>query len=234
MKIFKSFKDWSTILTVIGLVASVAVVILLAHRYVENNFTLKEIQITGVSSKLQDQIKKRLPTLIGSPTGQINLKKIQQEVNTVALVKASSVRLCGPSIICIKIVQKNPLFIWQTDSSEFFVVNGEDRILRKANSKDYRNLITIRAQGAPVEFSDELRFFIYSYNSLANLVESAVYNGYWWVLQLSTGTKIYLPVDKLEQATMTLMKDNLKYQILQRQLEYIDVRVPNKIFVRPT
>lgn len=203
-----------------------------SNNYAANNFLIEYINVTGANPKVKKELQDSLKELKGLKTSNIDIYKVKAKVMENSKIQGASVAKVNPNIIAIKVVEKNPLFIWQNDNDEFYVVNSEDKIIRKAKLDDYNNLILFKGGNLPIESSDDVRFYIYGSGNLVNKISNVTYNGYRWDLYLKNGIIIKLPEHKIKDTINFIIAMDKKYQLLERNIAYIDARIFGKLFIK--
>ena len=64
-------------------------------------------------------------------------------------------------------------------------------------------------------------------------VDTIIYKGYYWDIILKNSIVIKFRIENVEVSYTNLVKIINKYNLLKRKIEYIDARIPNKIFIMP-
>ncbi|MGV3278523.1 cell division protein FtsQ/DivIB [Rickettsiales bacterium LUAb2] len=201
--------------------------------FTNTNLPVKELKIEGASTRVKQQINNSFANLIGANMVDIRINNIKSQIISMPWVANVSVRKSYPNTIDIKIIEKKPLLIWENDDGEFFVINSENKIVRKSNVSDYKNLILIKQGKVALDRSDDLRFIIYKNYDLLSKISKLEFVGYRWNIYLSNGILIELPESNVDKAIDKIISANNKYQILSRDIDYIDARIPNKLFIMP-
>lgn len=225
-------KNFKYVLICILAVIYVLVLYYKANSYATNNLFVEKIEVYGTNTKLKQEIQQTLHSLINTKMSEVDIWKIKSKVLEDSKINNASVAKVFPNTVSVKVIEKKPFFIWQNNNDEFFIVNTEDRIVRKAKISEYKNYILIKGKDLSIKASDDIRFYIYSSNYLLNKVSTIEYVGYRWDVLLSNGILIKLPELNVKKAIQLILQTDKKYQVLNRKISYIDARIENKLFIK--
>lgn len=203
-----------------------------SNTYAKDNLLVKEIEIYGTNQKLKQEIQQTLKYLINTEMYKVDIWSIKSKILEDSKIRNVSVSKRFPNTIAVKIIEKKPFFIWQNNNDEFYIVNSEDKIVRKAKVSEYKNYVLIKGKSLNIKSADDIRFYIYSSNYLLNKVSTIEYKGYRWDLLLKNGIVIKLPELNIKKAVQLILQTDKKYQILSRKISYIDARIENKLFIK--
>lgn len=202
-------------------------------KFSKNNLQVENINILGASKRVHSSLYDRLQPLIGEKMGSVNLQSIKNNILHTPWLQDASLSLSYPNSINIKVIERNPLLVWENDSGEFYIVNSEDKVIRKAKVEDYKKYILIKKGEFVLKNSDYIRFIIYKHPKFMNRVSSISLDEYWWDIYLKNGVLVKLPEKNTDRAIYKVMRAQKKYNILDRDIEYIDARIVNKLFIMP-
>ncbi|MCB2106454.1 MAG: FtsQ-type POTRA domain-containing protein [Rhodobacteraceae bacterium] len=169
----------------------------------------------------------------GSPILTIDVDRIQEAVEGLPWVKRAQVERKLPGTLHIVIEEKRPFALWQRDS-RYTLVDAEGHVMGDVPGQ-YGDLPLIVGQGAPgaaARLFDELAQF----PQLSGRVRAAVYVGERrWNLffdAFEDGVSVRMPAGDLPAALDRLSALDRDYRILERDLEFIDLRIPDQLVVR--
>ena len=147
------------------------------------------------------------------------------------LVKQASVRKLYPDQIIVEIVERTPYGVWQKDG-EVRAIAADGAPIDEVRDSRYIDLPFVVGEGA----NERIREFVRLLDAMAELkprVEAGVLFGERrWNLRLKSGLDVKLPETDPEAAIATLLRLERSSRILERDILAIDLRVPDRAFVR--
>ena len=197
-----------------------------------NRTQIKNIEIKGVSYGLLLVLENQLNYLKQQSLKDIDIYSLKQELLKNSWIKNISITKRYPYTLEINVIEKNTYFLWQDDIGNFFVVDSNNNQIRKALEQDFR-LININKGEIALKKSNELRYLLSKNLYLMDKIKSIDYQGYHFNLTLKNNILIKLSENNLKSNIYQLLNLNSQYNVLNRKIDYIDLRLPNKIFIMP-
>jgi cell division protein FtsQ len=197
-----------------------------------NRTQIKNIEIKGVSYGLLLVLENQLNYLKQQSLKDIDIYSLKQELLKNSWIKNISITKRYPYTLEINVIEKNTYFLWQDDIGNFFVVDSNNNLIRKALEQDFR-LININKGEIALKKSNELRYLLSKNLYLMDKIKSIDYQGYHFNLTLKNNILIKLSENNLKSNIYQLLNLNSQYNVLNRKIDYIDLRLPNKIFIMP-
>jgi cell division protein FtsQ len=197
-----------------------------------NRTQIKNIEIKGVSYGLLLVLENQLNYLKQQSLKDIDIYSLKQELLKNSWIKNISITKRYPYTLEINVIEKNTYFLWQDDIGNFFVVDSNNNLIRKALEQDFR-LININKGEIALKKSNELRYLLSKNLYLMDKIKSIDYQGYHFNITLKNNILIKLSESNLKSNIYQLLNLNSQYNLLNRKIDYIDLRLPNKIFIMP-
>jgi cell division protein FtsQ len=149
------------------------------------------------------------------------------------LVKQASVRKLYPNQIVIDIVERTPYAVWQKDG-QVRAIAADGAPIDDVIDSRYIGLPFVVGEGANAR-AREFAKLLDAMQELRPRVEAGVLVGERrWNMRLKSGIDIKLPETDPEAAVATLLKLERDGRILERDVLAIDLRSPDRAFVRLT
>ena len=233
--IFSKLRNYYYLLLIILLALSFSIVLLLSYKvsYFIKNVTINSIEIHGASIQSQQIILKTLNKLKGQPISKLNLQYLQTYLLSIPSIAKASVYRNMTGKVKIFILEKNPYFLWLNDSNNYKIVDSENKLIKVKLQFPVTDLIKIESGEEALKQSSFIRFLMYKDINILKQVDTIIYKGYYWDIILKNTIVIKLPIENVEVSYTNLVKIINKYNLLKRKIEYIDARIPNKIFIMP-
>jgi cell division protein FtsQ len=233
--IFSKLRNYYYLLLMILLALSLSIVLLLSYKvsYFIKNVTINSIEIHGASIQSQQIILKTLNKLKGQPISKLNLQYLQTYLLSIPSIAKASVYRNMTGKVKIFILEKNPYFLWLNDSNNYKIVDSENKLIKVKLQFPVTDLIKIESGEEALKQSSVIRFLMYKDINILKQVDTIIYKGYYWDIILKNTIVIKLPIENVEVSYTNLVNIINKYNLLKRKIEYIDARIPNKIFIMP-
>jgi cell division protein FtsQ len=147
------------------------------------------------------------------------------------LVKQASVRKLYPNQLVVDIVERTPYGVWQKDG-QVRAIAADGAPIDDVRDNRYIDLPFVVGDGA----NARVREFVRLLDAMAELkprVEAGVLVGQRrWNLHLKSGIDVKLPETDPEAAIATMLRLQRQSRILDRDILALDLRVPDRAFVR--
>lgn len=192
---------------------------------------LKHVNIEGQTETPEDQILSILGLEKGSALISLNPAEVKEKLEELPWVYEARVERRFPDAININIVEKLPMALWQQEGV-IYLIDHEGKVIEGAEIKKYNQLPLLVGEGA-TQAAPAFFDFIYSEESLKNLVTSAVRIGNRrWDVHLKNNIVVKLPEKNPEIAWTQLALINQEHQLLGRDVAMLDFRLSDRIIVK--
>ena len=160
--------------------------------------------------------------------------KIRRRILATGQVTDARVYRLWPNQILIHASPAEPVALWH-DGEKWTVVDSLGKLINGVPAEQHADLIRVAGKGAP----DGVPALVRAVSLNAPLAEKISYaqrvSERRWDLKLKTGATIRLPADhSVGGAAATLAELDSENSLTSRNLDRIDLRVPGKIFLKPT
>ena len=168
----------------------------------------------------------------GDPILGFNIDHLRGRLVKLPWIREAIVTRHWPDTIDIRIVERQPMALWQRKGRLYLVDNGGVTITSNGLGR-YRDLLIVVGKGAP-KAAPTLLAMIASEPALAHQVTAATLIGKRrWNLKLKGGIKVRLPERDPHKAWQRLARLNAKHKLLARDIRMIDMRLPARLLIRP-
>lgn len=197
-------------------------------------FRLQALTVEGREMTSRDDLLGALDAEAGTPIATIDVAKAREKIEALPWVKRAQIERRLPDTIHVMLEERIPYALWQRGKRYTLVDNDGHTIIDVRQAEVSLPLIVGR--DAPL-FAAELFNSLKSQPELARRVHAAVRVGERrWNLYLDTyegGVSIRLPEDNIAEAWERLAALERSDRILERDIEFIDLRLDDKLIVRP-
>ena len=192
---------------------------------------VNEVLVTGRDETSRERLLEAVRLVRGAPILAFDPNQVRKRVEALPWIKSATVQRLLPDTVVVRIVERQPLALWQHDG-QFSLIDHNGTIIVNANLKRFSNLLVVVGKGAP-RHAAELIQMLGTQPSLMPLVKAAVWVGERrWNLTLNNEIDVRLPEQNSEAAWAQLAEYQNKHQVLTRDVEVLDLRLPGRLIVR--
>ena len=197
-------------------------------------FSIDDVTVTGRSHADAKALLAALHIQRGDPIFGFDTEAARKEIERVDWVKSATVTRLLPDAIRIDIVERKPFAVWQR-GGDLSVVDADGHIITDNNVQAYANLPFIVGFGGAHEAHDILHLMAEVQPQFLSRVRAFVrVGGRRWNLRLENGVDLKLPEVGVEKALSDIVALDAKYKILSRDIESVDLRLPDRVTVALT
>ncbi len=191
-----------------------------------------EISISGQTLTSEQAIFDALGIQPHTSTVAFDVEAARQRIAELPAIETVSVRKSYPGDVTVMVTEKVPVARWRVDGITFVIDSMGEQIGEDRGA--YGELPLVVGDGA----NDDAMVMIRALDQFPSLKD-----GLWglsriadrrWDLIYDTGLRVQLPELGVAQALRHLVMYQNDYQLLDRDVTLIDLRVPHLVAVRPT
>ena len=196
---------------------------------INNGFKIENILITGTRNLSNNYIKNIIEINKDGSIFNIDLSSIYNKIKQNSWVKEVSIERVLPNIIKIKILENQPIAIWQNKkNNKLITANGD--IIFDGNVNDFKNdFPIIKGNKSKENISSILEILETNQNFYENIWSLTFINERRWDLHFNQGLVVRLPSKDIKKAWEKIIKLQKNYNILNLKLTEIDLRNPKQI-----
>jgi cell division protein FtsQ len=130
------------------------------------------------------------------------------------------------------VVEKEPYALWQTKGVTWLIDRKGEKIT-KDDIAEFAGLPLVVGDGAP-QHAGELIDILMRFPAIQRVTKASVRVGdRRWDLHLKNGIQVRLPEDGVEDALRRLTVLEQEQRIFERDIETIDLRLPDRLVIKP-
>ena len=199
--------------------------------FAQAGLAIGEIVISGQTLTSEQQIFDALGIQPHTSTLGFDVEAARQRIAELPAVATVTVRKTYPGDVTVLVTEKQPVARWAVDGVTFLIDGKGDQIGEAGPA--YTNLPLVIGDGA----ADDALVMIRALNGFPMLQEGLValsrIADRRWDLIYDTGLRVQLPEQGVAQALGHLVTYQTDYQLLDRDVSIIDLRVDSVVAVRP-
>jgi cell division protein FtsQ len=205
----------------------------LQHRFGQAiDLRVTEIHVDGRSNTPEALLSTALGVNVGDPILGFSVEAARQRIEALSWVKYVAVERRLPGTIYLEITERSPYAIWQ-NQGKFQLIDRAGDVVTNEDVAAFTDLPLVVGQGAPAH-ALEILTLVAAQPDIKSRVAAIVRVGERrWNLQLKNNVTVMLPEGHDQVALQRLADLQAKQQLLDRPLVFIDMRLPDRLAVRP-
>jgi cell division protein FtsQ len=203
---------------------------------VDAGLTLREVYVDGRVRTDPEELRQHLAIALGTPLLAIDTAAARARLEALTWVEQASVVRMLPGSLYIRLIERQPLALWQRDG-RFSLVDRAGRVIEGALDEgapaSWRHLRVLVGEGAPARAAG-LFALLSTEPALSERVVAASWVGERrWSLHLDNRIDVLLPEHDPHGAWRVLAAKERQQALLERAVAVIDLRfLPGRIRLR--
>jgi cell division protein FtsQ len=194
-------------------------------------FGVKVVTISGIARLDEKEVLDIAGISPKSSVPFFDVDDARARLERAPLVESVGVRKYYPNRVVIDIVERGPVALWQRDG-EVSIVAEDGAALDELKDARLNNLPFVVGAGANKRLKEYLGI-LDAAEELRPKIEAGVYvSERRWNLRMKSGLDVKLPENDPASAMATLLKLERDGHILEKDILYLDLREPSRVFAR--
>lgn len=191
-----------------------------------------DVVIEGRANTPEPLLRAAIGVSKGDPILSFSVEQARQRIETLTWVEHATVERRLPGTVVVFLQERRPFAIWQ-NQGKFVLVDRAGQVVANQNVAEFRHLPLVVGAGAP-SAAAPLLDALTDRPELQKRVIAAVRVGERrWNLRINNGADVMLPEGHEIQALDRLIKLQQEQALLDRPLTAIDMRLGDRLVVRP-
>lgn len=199
----------------------------------ELGFRVADIRVEGRATTDRDTILKALGARLGTPILAVDPVRAKQQLESLPWVRSALIERRLPDTIFVRLVEREPMALWQ-HGGKIELIDRTGAVIPVTRLDRFAKLPMVVGEDA-ARNAAALLAILSSEPDLAARVTAAVdVGGRRWNLRIDNSIDVLLPSDDPAVAWADLARLQRNDAILQRDVQAIDMRLPDRLVVRVT
>jgi cell division protein FtsQ len=198
----------------------------------EVDMRVQDIVIQGRSSTPEPLLRNALGISKGQPILGFSIDAARQRIEALSWVEHATVERRLPGTIVVALTERRPFAIWQHDG-KFVLIDRAGQVVANETVADFGNLPLVVGLGAPEHAADLLDALARQPDLQSRVIAAVRVGERRWNLRLNTGADVLLPEGAADAAIARLMELQTQHALLDRPLAVVDMRLPDRMVLRP-
>ncbi|HTW50806.1 MAG TPA: cell division protein FtsQ/DivIB [Stellaceae bacterium] len=193
-----------------------------------------DIQVQGRQTTDTATILAALDARYGTPILAVSPATAKQQLEALPWVRSASIERRLPGTIAVSLVERRPLAVWQHDGKQE-LIDQDGTVIPVTDLSRFAKLPTVVGDDRARRGAAQLLGLLASEPDIAARVTAVVFVGdRRWNIRIDNSIDVMLPEDDMAGAWAKLAELQRTGQILQRNVETIDMRLPDRLVMRVT
>ena len=193
-----------------------------------------DIQVEGRHTTDAATILAALDAHYGTPILGVSPARAKQQLEALPWVRSASIERRLPGTIAVHLVERRPLGVWQHDGKQE-LIDQDGTVIPVTDLSRFAKLPTVVGDDQARHGAAQLLGLLASEPDIDSRVTAIVLVGdRRWNVRIDNAIDVMLPEDDMAGAWSKLAELQRTNQILQRNVETIDMRLPDRLVLRVT
>jgi cell division protein FtsQ len=193
---------------------------------------VNDIVIEGRANTPEPLLRAALGVSKGDPILGFSLDAARRNVEKLSWVDQATIERRLPDTVVVQLVERRPFAIWQ-NQGKFVLIDRDGQTVTNEDVGHFRQLPLVVGAGAPGAATPLIDALSDHANLLARLIAAVRVGERRWNLQLRGGINVMLPEGHEAAAIERLATLQQDHALLDRPLEVVDMRLPDRLVLRP-
>jgi cell division protein FtsQ len=189
------------------------------------------IEVDGRAMTAKGAILRAVGAGRGTPILAVSPSAAKAQLEALPWVRSAAVERQLPDTIHITIAERTPFALWQRQG-KLALIDRDGTFITDEHLDRFPGLLVLVGEEAP-QHAAALLELVGSEPTIAKRVAAAVrIGGRRWKLHLDNGIDVELPEENPAGAWKQLAELERKSQVLERNVQVVDMRLPDRLVVR--
>lgn len=190
-----------------------------------------DVILSGRKNAEAGDILAALDVARGTPMLDLDIEAARARLEALGWVASADIARRLPDIVFVRVVEREPLALWQHEG-DTALVDRSGEIIQRTGLDRFADLPLIVGEGAPRHAADLLDL-LRTFPAVDQALVAAVrVSNRRWNLRLDRGIDVRLPESELTRALARLDEFQRDHALLERDVVAVDLRVPDRLIVR--
>ncbi len=195
--------------------------------------SVEEVLVEGRMRSSPGRLLAAVGVARGDPILGFDPQAAKSRIEALTWVRRVTVERRLPSVVYLRIEERNPIALWQVEG-EIAVIDETGAVIAGARPEDFAGLTLVVGPDAPTHAAGLLRLLDSEPDLRRNVVAAVRVGGRRWNLRFHGGTDVRLPETGAAEAWAQFARIERQHGVLQRDVDSIDLRLPDRLVVRTT
>lgn len=194
---------------------------------------VEDVVIEGRQKTPEPLLRAALGVRRGDPMLSFSPDDARARIETIKWVQRATVERRLPGTILVQLEERRPFAVWQLQG-KFVLVDRQGETVTDSDVSAFANqLPLVVGPGAPAAAATLIDALSVYPQIMSRTVAATRVGERRWNLRMNNGADVLLPENAEAPALAKLMELQTTHALLDRPLQVIDLRLPDRLVVRP-
>ena len=194
-------------------------------------FAVDEVLVRGRRETSTAQLLDAVQLARGDPIFAFDPDEVRTRIEALPWIQSATVSRQLPSTVTVSLVERTPLAIWQR-RGRFALIDHGGHVIETPQIERFNDLLVVVGDDAPSHTAELLRTLAAEPQLMMRVKAAVRIGARRWNLRLDNGVDVQLPEDNAEVAWARLAVYERDNGILERDVQMLDLRLPDRVIVR--
>src|SRR5579875_2828276 len=194
-------------------------------------FAVSDVQVVGRHTTDPATILRALGVRRGTPILAVDPGRAATRLEALPWIHSARIERLWPGTILVRLVERRPLALWQ-HGGKMELIDRHGAVIPVGDLARFAKLPLVVGADAASHARALLQMLAKQPQLAAHVTAAVRVGGRRWNLHLDEGIEVLLPADDPAAAWSELARLERKDAILQRDVETIDMRLPDRLVLR--
>ena len=197
----------------------------------EAGLRVEEILVVGRNETSRQALLDAVRLARGAPIMAFDPQDAKRRIEALPWVRIATVKRMLPDTVLLGVVEREALALWQ-HKGRFALIDHDGTVIQDRGLERFSGLLVVVGKDAPVHAAALLGMLATQPNLLAQVKTAVRVGGRRWNLRFESGIDVRLPEENPASAWARLAEYERTNQVLARDVEMLDLRLPDRLIVR--
>jgi len=194
---------------------------------------VNDIVIQGRANTPEPLLRAALGISKGDPILGFSLDAARRNVEKLSWVDQATIERRLPDTVVVQLVERRPFAIWQ-NQGRFVLIDHDGNTVTDSDVASFATQVPlVVGPGAPAAAASLLDALAAYPLIMSRMVAAVRVGGRRWNLRMNNGADVLLPEGGEAAALAKLKELQATYALLDRPLQVVDLRLPDRLVIRP-
>jgi cell division protein FtsQ len=194
---------------------------------------IQNVVVNGRQKTPEGLVRAAIGVNTGDPILAFSVAGARARLESINWVKSATVERRLPGTIVVTLVERAPFAVWQHEG-KFSLVDRDGNMVTDSDVSSFAGQVPlIVGPGAPKAAALLLDLLAQQPDLMSRLVAAVRVGERRWNLRMNNGADVMLPEGAEAQALARLAELQSSNALLDRPLQAVDLRLPDRLVVRP-
>lgn len=195
--------------------------------------TVADIRVEGRDTTAPSEILDALAAGRGTPILAVDLARAKARLEALPWVRSAMVMRRLPDTLFVKLAERKPLALWQ-HAGKIELIDQDGAVIPVTRLDRFAKLPLVVGEDAAGHAAELIHMLASQPVLFARVTAAIRVGGRRWNLQIDNAVQVLLPEEGSAHAWAELARLQNSKQLLDRQVEAVDMRLPDRLVLRVT